>query len=122
MHTYLKFFFLLIVISSCKKSDKKFGELVSPSKPQLTVTVVGKDATHPTGDGSGTVKVVVVSTHAINYKVDFGDGLPALLSTSNADEDVLLFDLDNNTGTLSNYRWIDNPTNFIFSLNKGLLA
>ncbi|MRG44976.1 hypothetical protein GFS24_07615 [Chitinophaga sp. SYP-B3965] len=83
MNTFIKILMVLLVFSSCKKADRKFGPLVTPSKPELTVTVIGKDATHPTGDGSGTVKVVATSTNAINYKVDFGDGLPALLTTNN---------------------------------------
>ncbi|CAL1516718.1 hypothetical protein [Chitinophaga sp. MM2321] len=87
MTTQIKFFTRLFVatlllLSSCQKDDYKFGELTTPSKPVLTVTVVGQDATHPMGDGSGAVLLAVASDHAFNYKVDFGDGLPAVIATS----------------------------------------
>ncbi|MEO6813952.1 MAG: hypothetical protein ABI172_08485 [Ginsengibacter sp.] len=74
---------ILFSFSSCKKEDRTFGALVTPTKPVITVTLVGKDANNPFGDGSGKVMVSVASDHAFNYKVDFGDGLPAQVSTSN---------------------------------------
>lgn len=88
MTTQLKSFLgifvaILFSFSSCKKEDKTFGALVTPSKPVINVTLVGKDTDNPFGDGSGKVMVNIVSEHAFNYKVDFGDGKVALVSTNN---------------------------------------
>lgn len=74
---------ILFTLSSCKKEDKTFGALITPSKPVITVTLIGKDALHPLGDGSGKVMVAIASDHAFNFKVDFGDGKAAQISTSN---------------------------------------
>ena len=74
---------ILFTLSSCKKEDKTFGALTTPSKPVITVTLAGKDANNPFGDGSGKIIVSVASDHAFNYKVDFGDGKAPQISTSN---------------------------------------
>lgn len=74
---------ILFSFSSCKKEDKKFGALVTPGKPVINVTLVGQDADNPFGDGSGKVMVTIISEHAYNYKVDFGDGKNPLVSTNN---------------------------------------
>ncbi|PSL50327.1 hypothetical protein CLV51_1011672 [Chitinophaga niastensis] len=73
----------LLLLSSCKKDDYSFGDVITPSKPALNISVVGKDATHPYGDGSGSILLSVTADHAFNYKVDFGDGQPAKIATSN---------------------------------------
>ncbi|HEY5368494.1 MAG TPA: PKD domain-containing protein [Hanamia sp.] len=88
MTTQLKSFLgifvaILFFFSGCTKEDTTFGALVTPDKPAITVTLVGKDADNPFGDGSGKVMVSVSSANAFNYKVDFGDGLAAQVSTSN---------------------------------------
>lgn len=64
----------IVVLAGCKKEDKTFGELLSPSKPAIDVKIAGKTPASPEGDGSGKVTVTINSTNAINYKVDFGDG------------------------------------------------
>ena len=74
---------ILFSLSSCKKDDKTFGALVTPTKPAINVTLVGQDDDNPFGDGSGKVIVTITSEHAYNYKVDFGDGKNALVSTNN---------------------------------------
>ncbi|QJB35448.1 PKD domain-containing protein [Chitinophaga oryzae] len=75
-HITLTFLFgaVLLLAGSCGKDDYKFGDLTTPGKPVLTLTVNGKDAAHPNGDGSGTIQLNISSEHAYNYKVDFGDG------------------------------------------------
>ena len=84
------FIFLAIIIGfiSCKKEDKTFGELTSPSKPVIDVKVAGKTAANPDGDGTGKVTVTVTSANAINYKIDFGDGSTPATGTVNSAEHI----------------------------------
>ncbi len=82
------FFAILIGFTSCKKEDKTFGELISPSKPVIEVQVVGKTVANPDGDGTGRVKVSVTSANAINYKFDFGDGSTPVTGTLNSTEHI----------------------------------
>ena len=44
---------LLAMVSSCQDDDKTFGSLDAPKNIELTYEIVGKDAEHPDGDGSG---------------------------------------------------------------------
>jgi hypothetical protein len=62
---------LMLVFSSCKKSDYSMGELTTPSDLVLTSTVVGADATHPNGDSSGLVTVNLIGKNGISYRVDW---------------------------------------------------
>lgn len=62
---------LMIIISACKKQEYSLGELTAPSNIAITTEVVGVDADHPNGDGSGEVKIKVTADNALAYKVDF---------------------------------------------------
>ncbi len=74
---------MLLSFLGCKKQDKTFGPLDTPSKPVLEISLLGKDNTHPNGDGSGNIILKVTSDKAISYKVDFGDSKPVKINTSN---------------------------------------
>lgn len=74
---------MFLSFSGCKKEDKTFGPLDTPAKPTVEVTLLGQDNDHPNGDGSGNIILKVVSDKAISYKVDFGDGKPVKINTSN---------------------------------------
>lgn len=87
MNNYLKttlsvLALMVVCLFGCKKEDKTFGPLTSPSKPVIDLTLIGKDAENPNGDGSGKIVLKATSENAISYKVDFGDGLPPVISTS----------------------------------------
>jgi len=47
--------FGLLLITSCQDDDIQLGELIAPSNIQISVDIVGADASNPNGDGSGTV-------------------------------------------------------------------
>ncbi|WP_372754111.1 glucan endo-1,3-beta-D-glucosidase [Mariniflexile sp.] len=49
------FLTFLMLFTSCQDDNVEFGDLIAPSNIQLTVDIVGADATNPNGDGSGTV-------------------------------------------------------------------
>jgi hypothetical protein len=68
---------LLVVIGSCKKDNYKMGELTAPSEVVINAALVGVDATHPNGDGSGDVKFTVTGKNALSYKIDYdaSDGI-----------------------------------------------
>jgi len=62
---------LTLVYSACKKQDYSMGDLTAPSNIVITTQVVGQDATHPNGDGSGDVKITVTADNALAYNVDY---------------------------------------------------
>jgi len=70
---------LLITIGSCEKTTYTMGDLTAPSDVVITTSVVGQDATHPNGDGSGNVKITVTAKNALSYKVDYDANDPLTL-------------------------------------------
>jgi hypothetical protein len=64
----LTFLITLIVFSSCETENYQFGEIIAPSNLTVTPEIVGKDATHPFGDGSGVVNITAKADSAISYK------------------------------------------------------
>ncbi len=69
--TFIGIAALMIVLTACKKQEYSLGDLTPPSNIVITTEVVGQDATHPDGDGSGEVKITVTADNALAYKVDF---------------------------------------------------
>lgn len=65
---------LILVFSACKKQDYSLGDLTAPTNLVITTEVLGQDATHPDGNGSGDVKITITADGAISYKVDYGSG------------------------------------------------
>lgn len=68
---------LILVIDSCKKKEYSMGDLTSPSEVAINTTLVGQDATHPNGDGSGDVKIALSGKNVLSYKIDYNasDGI-----------------------------------------------
>ena len=54
---------LLLVISVCKKKDYNMGDIIAPSDVMINTKIVGQDATHPDGDGSGNVEINLTGNH-----------------------------------------------------------
>lgn len=80
MLQYTKFLFactLLLVISSCKKKEYSMGNLTAPSNITITAKIVGQDATHPNGDGSGDVQITLAGKNVLSYQIDYdaADGI-----------------------------------------------
>lgn len=77
MKNSFKIFFgvlaLLVIVSSCKKTNYTLGDLTPPANVVINTTVAGQDATHPNGDGSGVVNIAVTSDYALAYKIRFDD-------------------------------------------------
>lgn len=67
---------LLLIVSSCKKKEYSLGDLGAPSDVVITTEIVGQDATHPNGDGSGDVKITVSAKNALSYKIDYDANTP----------------------------------------------
>src|SRR5918993_2769274 len=68
---------LLLVIGSCKKKEYSMGDLTAPSEVTINTTIVGVDATHPNGDGSGDVQINLSGKNVLSYKIDYdaSDGI-----------------------------------------------
>ena len=68
---------LVLVIGSCEKKEYKMGSLTAPTDVQINTTIVGTDATHPNGDGSGDVIINVTGKNALSYMIDYNasDGI-----------------------------------------------
>ncbi|RYY53212.1 MAG: hypothetical protein EOO09_18825 [Chitinophagaceae bacterium] len=62
---------LLIAAISCSKPDYSLGELKAPTDVVINVAVVGQDASHPNGDGSGKVDVTVTGKGVVGYGIDY---------------------------------------------------
>ncbi len=81
MKHYLKYFFysfiLLIAFNSCTKDKYNMGVLTAPSDVVINTTIVGQDATHPDGDGSGDVIINLTGKNVLAYKIDYNaaDGI-----------------------------------------------
>jgi len=74
MKQYTKFGFaiaLLLLIGSCKKKEYSMGDLTAPSDITINTKIVGQDATHPDGDGSGDVEVTITGKNVLSYMVDW---------------------------------------------------
>lgn len=76
MKTNIKFIFgiffaLLLTLSSCTQENYPLGDLSAPSNVVVNTQVVGQDATHPNGDGSGNVKISITGDNALSYKIDY---------------------------------------------------
>ncbi len=65
------FFVLLLTVSSCTEETYSLGDLTAPSNIVITTDLVGKDATHPNGDGSGNVKITISADNSLGYKIDY---------------------------------------------------
>jgi Tfp pilus assembly protein PilX len=84
----LKYFFYLAlftgVMSSCKKQDFRMGALTAPSDVVINTTIIGQDANHPDGDGSGDVKIELSGKNVLAYYIDFdaSNGVSPELITS----------------------------------------
>lgn len=74
---YCLAFALLLLIGSCKKKEYSMGTLTTPTEVAITATIVGQDATHPNGDGSGDVKIALTGKNVLSYNVDYdaSDGI-----------------------------------------------
>jgi len=62
---------LVLIYSACTKQEYSLGDLTAPSNIVITTEVVGQDATHPDGDGSGTVNITITADNALAYKVGY---------------------------------------------------
>jgi hypothetical protein len=68
---------LLLVLGSCKKNEYSMGALTAPSDVVITTNIIGVDATHPNGDGSGDVQITLTGKNVLSYKIDYdaADGI-----------------------------------------------
>lgn len=62
---------LVLIYSACKKQEYSMGDLTAPSNIVITTEVVGQDALHPDGDGSGMVNITISADNALAYKVGY---------------------------------------------------
>jgi len=68
---------VFLVIGGCKKKEYSMGDLTAPSEVVINTTIVGTDATHPNGDGSGDVVITLSGKNVLAYKIDYNanDGI-----------------------------------------------
>lgn len=75
MKRSFKYFFysllLLTALNSCTKDKYNMGVLTAPTDVVINTTIVGQDASHPDGDGSGDVIVNLTGKNALAYKIDY---------------------------------------------------
>ncbi|HEY0058808.1 MAG TPA: hypothetical protein VGB56_06710 [Flavisolibacter sp.] len=61
----------LATISGCSEKEYALGDLAAPTDLAITTQLVGQDATHPNGDGSGNVIITLTAKNALSYKIDY---------------------------------------------------
>lgn len=80
MKTNIKYilglFIVVLTFISCNEEEYSLGELSAPANVLINTEVVGVDATHPNGDGSGSVKITVTGDNALSYKIDYDANTP----------------------------------------------
>jgi len=90
MTRYMKFCLVisaLLLAISCKKKDYSMGNLTAPSEVAINTVIVGQDATHPNGDGSGDVQITLTGKNVLSYNIDYdaSDGIkPVFLPNGQA--------------------------------------
>ena len=71
----LKFFIvistLMIIAGGCEKKEYAMGNLTAPSDIVIGTTIVGQDATHPNGDGSGDVIISLTGKNVLAWKINY---------------------------------------------------
>lgn len=81
MTKYIRYFSIIaalaIAAGGCKKKEYNMGSLTAPSEVIITTTIIGQDATHPDGDGSGNVLISLTGKNVLSYKIDYNanDGI-----------------------------------------------
>src|SRR5690349_21647851 len=81
MTRFIKYSTLVIALAvfagSCKKKEYSMGNLTAPTEVTINTTIVGQDATHPNGDGSGDVQISLSGKDVLNYMIDYNaaDGI-----------------------------------------------
>ncbi len=80
MKTNIKYILGLFIVAltfiSCNEEEYSLGKLSAPANVVINAEVVGVDATHPNGDGSGSVKISVTGDNALSYKIDYDANTP----------------------------------------------
>jgi len=74
---YFLAFVMLLLIGGCKKKEYNMGSLSAPTDVAINTTLVGQDATHPNGDGSGDVVISLSGKNVLSYNIDYdaSDGI-----------------------------------------------
>ena len=70
-YNFLVLFLMLFVVTSCTEDTYSFGDIIAPTNVVINTVVVGKDATHPDGDGSGKVNFTISGDHILGSKIDY---------------------------------------------------
>lgn len=67
----------MLLIGSCQKKQYEMGELAAPSDVVISTDILGQDASHPDGDGSGDVTISISGKNVLAYKIDYNanDGI-----------------------------------------------
>ena len=65
------FFVLLLTITSCTQETYSLGDLTAPSNLVINAVIVGQDALHPNGDGSGDVNFTVTGDNVLAVSIDY---------------------------------------------------
>ena len=74
---YYLAFAIILAAGSCDKKEYSMGNLSAPTDVVINTRIIGQDATHPNGDGSGDVEITVAGKNVLASKVDFNaaDGI-----------------------------------------------
>lgn len=65
------FLMMLFVVTSCSEESYSLGDIKAPTNVVINTQIVGQDATHPNGDGSGKVNISITGDNVLGVKIDY---------------------------------------------------
>lgn len=68
LNRILALFVLVTCLVSCEDEDPSFGSIVAPTNLTVSHEIVGQDADHPYGDGSGVVNFQASANNATSFR------------------------------------------------------
>ena len=67
---------LVMIYSGCNKQEYSLGDLTAPANIVIATEIVGQDANHPDGDGSGNVNITITADNGLACKVGYNANSP----------------------------------------------
>jgi len=65
------FIVMTLTLVSCSEEEYHLADMKAPTNIVINTEVVGQDADHPDGDGSGKVNFSISADNALSYKIDY---------------------------------------------------
>jgi hypothetical protein len=71
--TKIIFMVFAALLVSCEEETYEFGDIIAPSNIEVSVEIIGADASNPYGDGSGKVNFNATADNEISYQYVYNE-------------------------------------------------